>query len=260
MTDERVALVTGGSHDMGREICLHLAQVGCAVMVNFNEDLGAASEVRHAVEAQGGVADICQGDLTARSHRDLIVNFTLERFGRIDLLVNNAGVAPAHRKDILETDEENFDRTLDVNLRSTYFLTQRVARRMIGLREQGVIETGTIINISSIRSYTPACNLGEYCISKAGLSMTTKLFAARLAEYGINVYEISPGIFESDVAESDELRAFYDSKLAAGMTPINRLGTSEEVGKAVAAIARGDFPFSTGTVFHVDGGWHLHRL
>ena len=260
MTDKRVALVTGGSHDIGREICLHLAQVDFAVMVNFNEDLGSASEVRHAVEDQGGEADICQGDITARSHRDLIVDYTLERFGRIDLLVNNAGVAPTLRKDILETDEKSFDRTLDVNLRSTYFLTQRVAREMIGLLEQGTIADGAIINISSIRSYTPACNLGEYCISKAGLSMTTKLFAARLAEYGIKVYEISPGIFESDVAESKELSTYYDAKLAAGMTPINRLGTSQEVGRAVAAIARGDFPFTTGAVFHVDGGWHLHRL
>ena len=260
MVDQKVALVTGGSRGIGRGICVELAGVGYAVLINFNEDLGAAEETQRLVEDAGGVAEICQGDITARSHRDLLVAFTMERFGRIDLLVNNAGVAPKERKDILETEEDSFDYVVNANMRAPYFLTQRVANEMRHLLDAGTIESAAIVNISSIRSYTAAANYGEYCISKAGLSMVTKLFAARLAEYGINVCEISPGIIETDMTTVESVRAYYDQKIADGLSPINRWGKPEEVGRAVAAIARGDFPFTTGAVFHVDGGWHLRHL
>ena len=260
MIEQPVALVTGGSRGIGRAICLEVAKVGYAVLINYAENLGAAEEARQLVEELGVPVDICQADISARAHRDLLVEFTMERFGRIDLLVNSAGIAPADRRDILETEEESFDRILNTNLRAPYFLTQRVAKAMIDLIHSKALDRAAIVNISSLRSYTAARNYGEYCISKAGLSMVTKLFALRLAEYGINVYEISPGIIETDMTSKESTREYYNSRLAKGMTPINRWGKPEEVGRAVAAIARGDFPFSTGAVFDVDGGWHLRHL
>ena len=260
MINEKVALVTGGSRGIGRAICHELVKSGYALLVNFHENIGAAEEVRQFAESKGVPAEICQGDIGAKSHRDLVVAFTMERFGRIDLLVNNAGISPDVRKDILETDEESFDRILHTNLRAPYFFTQRVAREMISLVESRAIDGAAIVNISSLRSYTAARNYGEYCISKAGLSMVTKLFASRLAEHGINVYEISPGIIETDMTSSQTVRDYYNEKLAEGMSPINRWGKPEEVARAVGAIARGDFPFTTGAVFHVDGGWHLRQL
>ncbi|MGB2984896.1 MAG: 3-ketoacyl-ACP reductase [Phycisphaerae bacterium] len=260
MIEQKTALVTGGSRGIGRAICVELAKAGYAILINFNEHLGAAEETRQTIETIGVPVDICQADVTAESHRDLLVQFTMERFGRIDLLVNNAGIAPEVRKDILDTDEESFDAILSANLRAPYFLTQRVARRMIGLIESKEIDRAAIVNISSLRSYTTAKNYGEYCVSKAGLSMVTKLFAVRLAEFGINVYEISPGLIETDMTLVESVRDYYNAKLAEGMAPINRWGRPEEVALAVAAIAKGHFPFSTGTVFHTDGGFHLREL
>lgn len=260
MIKEKVALVTGGSRGIGRAISLELARAGYAVMINFNENLEAAERTRQDIECIGVPVDICQADVTAKSHRDLLVGFTIETFGRIDLFVSNAGRAPENRKDILETEEQSFDEILDSNLKAPYFLTQRVAAQMIGLLESKVIDGAAIVFVGSLRSYTSAQNYGEYCISKAGLSMVTKLFSARLAQYGINVYEISPGIIETDMTAAKPVRDYYDAKLAAGMTPINRWGKPEEVARAVGAIARGDFPFTTGMVFHIDGGWHLREL
>jgi NAD(P)-dependent dehydrogenase (short-subunit alcohol dehydrogenase family) len=260
MIGPKVALITGGSRGIGRAICLEAAKAGYAVLVNFQKDFEAADRTRREIEALNVPVDVCQADVAVASDRELMVAFALERFGRIDLLVNNAGIAPAVRKDILETDEATFSRILHTNLHAPYFLTQRVARTMIDLLAAQAIPGGAIVNVSSLRSYTAARNYGEYCISKAGVSMITKLFAVRLAEYGINVYEISPGIIETDMTSGESTRAYYNAKLAAGMTPLNRWGRADEVARAVGAIARGDFPFSTGAVFHVDGGWHLHHL
>lgn len=260
MIEQKVALVTGGSRGIGRAISIELAKAGHAVLVNYNENLEAAEETRQQIEKIGVPVEICQADVTARSHRDLLVQFTMEHFGRIDLLVNNAGIAPSERKDILETEEDSFDSILEANLRAPYFLTQRVAKAMIWLIQEKAIDRAAVVNISSLRSYTTAKNYGEYCISKAGLSMVTKLFAVRLAEYGINVYEISPGLIETDMTKVQHVRDYYNAKLASGMAPINRWGKPEEVALAVGAIARGHFPFSTGTVFHTDGGFHLREL
>jgi len=260
MIEQRVALVTGGSRGIGRASCVELAKVGYAVLINYNENLGAAEKAMQCVSEYGVPVEICQADVSARSHRDLLVTFTMERFGRIDMLVNCAGIAPKMRKDILETDEESFDHILNTNLRAPYFLTQRVSGEMIELIQAKAIPGANIVNISSLRSYTAAENYGEYCISKAGLSMVTKLFAVRLAEYGIHVHEISPGIIETDMTSDRTVKDHYNAKLANGMTPINRWGKPEEVGRAIAAIARGDFPFSTGSVYHIDGGWHLRHL
>jgi len=260
MIEQKVALITGGTRGIGKAIALEVARAGYAVMVNFNENLGAAETARNELEKTGVPSDVCQADVSAPSHRDLLVDYTLEKFGRIDLLVNSAGIGPSVRKDILESDPEVFDEVMATNLRAPYFLTQRVAREMIALIKAKSIEGGAIVNIASIRSYTTAQNYGEYCISKAGLSMVTRLFAVRLAEFGINVYEIRPGIIETDMTSSPAVREHYDAKIAKGMSPINRWGRPEEVAAAVGAIARGAFPFTTGSVFDVDGGWHLREL
>lgn len=260
MIDQKAALVTGGSRGIGRAICLELARAGYAVLINYIENVGAAEQVRKEVEDIGATAEVCQGDIAAKSHRDLVVAFTMERFGRIDLLVNNAGISPQARKDILETDEATFEAVLRTNLHGPYFFSQRVARQMIGLIESKAIDRASIVNISSIRSYTTGPNYGEYCVSKAGVSMVTRLFAARLAAYGINVYEISPGLIETDMTSGSTVREYYNQKIAAGLAPINRWGKPEEVALAVGGIARGHFPYSTGAVFHVDGGWHLREL
>jgi len=260
MADRKVALVTGGSRGIGRAICVELAKSDYAVALNYHENIGAAEQTKALVEQAGSQAEVIQGDITAKAQRDLIVATTMERFGRIDLLVNNAGAAPAQRKDILETEEASYDRILDINLRAPYFMTQRVANEMIALVRRQAIDRAAIVNISSLRRYTPAANYGEYCISKAGVSMITKLFAVRLAEFGINVYELSPGIIETDMTSSESVRAFYDAKLAAGMAPINRWGRPEDVALAVGAIARWAFPFSTGSIFDIDGGFHLRQV
>ena len=260
MNSRPVALVTGGSRGIGRAICVEVARAGYDVIVNFNENFSAAEETRILVEDLGVAGEVCQADITSKTDRDLLLEFARERFERIDLLVNNAGIAPPVRQDVLETSEESFDRILNGNLRGPYFLTQKIAREMIDLINAKTIQRGMIVNISSLRSYTAARNYGEYCISKAGVSMMTKLFAVRLAEHGINVYEVCPGIIETDMTSGQATREYYNSRLAKGMTPINRWGRPEEVALAVAAIAKGHFPFSTGAVFDVDGGWHLRHL
>ena len=188
-----------------------------------------------------------------------LVDATLDRYGRIDLLVNNAGVGPRERVDMLHVGEASYDEVMAINLKGPFFLTQRVANEMIGLVRQGRIQRPKIINISSISAYTSSPARAEYCLSKAGLSMTTALWADRLAEFGINVYEIRPGIIQTDLTAV--VKDKYDRLiLEEGLTPIRRWGQPEDVGKAVLAIAQDLLPFSTGEVINVDGGFHLSRL
>ena len=253
-----VALVTGGSRGIGRGICLELSKCGHLVVINYERNLDAAQATHDEIEKAGGQADILQGNVGEPAHRELMLNFVLETYGRIDLLVNNAGIAPKVRADILDTGEDSFDQLMHVNLRGPFFLTQQVAKNMINLIANKTIPRGTIVNISSISAYAASLNRPEYCISKAGLSMMTQLFAARLADHGINVYEVRPGIIETDMTASAKDK--YDKLIAAGLTPIRRWGTPEDVGKAVAMIARGDLPFSTGEVINVDGGFHMKTL
>lgn len=258
MTDQRVALVTGGSRGIGRAIALALTDEGFAVLVNYNENLDAANEVKRRIEEKGGTAEVCAADISKPSHRDLLVEFTQETFGRIDLLVNNAGIAHPSPGDLLESTADAYDQVMDLNLKAPFFLSCNVGRLMIGLIEEKSIPSGTIINLSSIRSYTVGLENAEYCLSKAGVSMMTKLFAVRLAGHGINVYEISPGLIDTEMIDST--RDYYAKALSAGAAPIRRLGKPEEVARTVAAIARGDFPYSTGAVFPIDGGFHIQTL
>jgi NAD(P)-dependent dehydrogenase (short-subunit alcohol dehydrogenase family) len=210
------------------------------------------------IRASGAKAVYIKADLSRREDRDLILVKLKEEFDRIDVLVNNAGIAPDVRKDILEASEDSFDRVIAVNLKGPYFLTQMIARWMIELKQKGRVLDPKIINIASISSYTASAYRGEYCISKAGLSMMTKLYADRLSEYGINVYEIRPGIILT--AMTAPVKPKYDKLISEGLIPIKRWGKPEDVAKAVAAIAKGYFPYSTGEVFNVDGGFHLRRL
>ncbi|GAA0715006.1 3-ketoacyl-ACP reductase [Dactylosporangium roseum] len=248
------ALVTGASRGIGRGIALALAHAGFDVVVNFASNLAAAEEVAGEVEKAGAKAALVRADLADAADRARLVAEAYEAFGTIDLLVNNAGVAPARRADILEADEESFDRLIGINLKGPYFLTQQVALRMI---EHGT--PGRIVTISSMSAYTASVNRGDYCVTKAGLSMMTKLFAARLAEHGITVFEVRPGIIATDM--TGPVKERYDRLiLDEGVTPIRRWGQPEDVGKAVVAVAQGLFPFSTGQVIDVDGGFHLRTL
>jgi len=252
------ALITGASRGIGRGIAVELARLSWNLVLNYVHHAEAAVETQRLVERAGGRGVIVQADIADRDDREKLVQAALAEFGRIDLLVNNAGVAPAQRLDLLEATEESFDRVWAINLKGPYFLTQRVAKVMIDLLRGGKISRPKIVNISSISAYTSSPTRGEYCVSKAALSMMTKLFADRLAEYGILVYEIRPGIIATDM--TGPVREKYDALIVEGLTPIRRWGQPEDIGKAVAAIAQDLLPFSTGEVINVDGGFHLRRL
>jgi NAD(P)-dependent dehydrogenase (short-subunit alcohol dehydrogenase family) len=270
------AIVTGGSRGIGRAIASALGREKFNVVVNYNSAASAAEEVKTAIEAAGGKAHIVQADISQAGDRGKLVAETLSAFGRIDLLVNNAGVAPDVRADVLEATEASFDRLININLKGPYFLTQLVAREMIkaqqalGLGASGLADHAApspkpqapgpkVINITSISAYTAHTHRGDYGISKAGLAMMTQVYAARLAEFGINVYELRPGIIATDMTGG--VKEKYDDLIFnKDLTPIKRWGTPDDVAKAVLAIAKDYFPFSTGEVINVDGGFHFRRL
>jgi NAD(P)-dependent dehydrogenase (short-subunit alcohol dehydrogenase family) len=253
-----IALVTGGSRGIGRGICVELVRAGYSIAINFAGNQVAAAETERLckqVRAET-MTLLCQGDVGVAADRERIVDQTIAAWDRIDLLVNNAGITSIGRRDLLDATEASWDRVLDVNLKGPYFLTQRVARDMLARRESLI--SPAIINISSLSATTASVNRGDYCISKAGMSMMTQLFAARLANDGIRVYEIRPGIIDTDMTAG--ARDKYLEQIAAGLSPIRRMGTPEDVGRAVALLARGDLAFSTGDVLNVDGGFHVRRL
>jgi NAD(P)-dependent dehydrogenase (short-subunit alcohol dehydrogenase family) len=259
MKSAKVAIVTGSSRGIGRGIALALAGRGWGIVVNYRVNQAAAQQTRAQIVAAGGRALVVGADLARREDLDALVDAALAHFGAIDLLVNNAGVGPRQRVDILQVGETSYDEVMRVNLKGPFFLTQRVANVMIALLDAGAIQSPKIINISSISAYASSPERAEYCISKAGMSMMTRLWADRLAEFGINVYEIRPGVIRTDLTAA--AAAKYDRLiLEQGLTPIRRWGEPEDVGKAVLALAEGAFPFSTGEVINVDGGFHLHRL
>ncbi len=261
-----VALVTGGARGIGRGIALKLAELGYDLIINYATNQIGAQDTAVSCQAIGMSrdrqqrAEIIRADISITKDRERMIAFARNQFGRLDLLVNNAGVAPEQRADILGANEESFDRLLAVNLKGPYFLTQLAARWMV---EQVTAPSfqgrkPQIVTITSVSAYAASVTRGDYCISKAGLAMLTPLFAARLAEFGINVYEIRPGIIATDMTSA--VKDKYDEMIAQGLTPIPRWGSPEDVAKAVAAIAQDQFPFSTGEVFNVDGGFHLRRL
>ncbi len=259
-----VALITGASRGIGRGVALELARIGHDLVINYASNAAAAQTTAadcHAAAQAGGKsirAEICQADVSNSGDRGKLITFVRAKFGRLDLLVNNAGVAPTVRADLLEASEESFDRLIKINVKGPYFLTQLAAKWMVEQVAANKALHPKIVTISSISAFTASVNRGDYCISKAALSMLTPLFAARLAAHGINVYEIRPGIIATDMTGG--VKEKYDKLIAEGLTPIERWGTAEDIGRAVVAIAQDLFPFSTGEVINVDGGFHLRRL
>ena len=261
-----VALITGASRGIGRGIALKLADLGYDLLINYAANTAGAQDTAISCKALGMSqdrhqrADVFQADISVAKDRERMIAFARQQFGRIDLLVNNAGIAPEMRSDILGAGEESFDRMIAVNLKGPYFLTQLAARWMVEM----VMAPGftgpkpKIVTITSISAYTASVTRGDYCVSKAGLAMLTPLFATRLAEFGINVYEIRPGIIATDMTSG--VKEKYDQMIAQGLTPIPRWGTTDDVARAVVAIAQDVLPFSTGEVINVDGGFHLRRL
>jgi len=253
-----VALVTGSTSGIGAAIAMELGKDGFDIAVNGRRDEEQAKLVISKIRASGARAVYIRADVSRTEDRTLILTRLKEEFGGIDIFVNNAGVPSELRADILEASEESFDRVLDVNLKGPFFLTQIIAKWMVELKQRDDRLEPKIINISSISSYTSSPSRAEYCVSKAGVSMMTKLYADRLSEYGINVYEIRPGVIDTPMTEP--VKEKYGKLISQGLTPIKRWGKPEDVAKAVVAIAKGYFPFSTGEVFDVDGGFHIRRL
>jgi len=258
MLEKRVALVTGGSRGIGRGICLELGRLGYAVVVNYATRPDAAEETVAEITRAGGTAVAARGNVGVAEDRRGLVQKALDRFGRLDVLVNNAGITSQGRKDLLEATEESWDVVFDTNLKGPFFLAQLAANEMVRLIGDKKIPDGKIINISSISAHTASLNRADYCITKAAMGMMTKLFAARLAEHGIGVFEICPGVIASDMTAP--VTEKYDRLIAEGLWPIRRWGQPEDIAKAVAAVVCDYFPFSTGGRIDVDGGFHLRIL
>jgi 3-oxoacyl-[acyl-carrier protein] reductase len=265
MAERPVAIVTGASRGIGKGITKELASLGYNLVVNHfdfttdgDPDESRAVQTQKEIKHLGARCEILRGDVSSAEDRSSLLALAKGKFNRCDMLVNNAGVAPSKRMDLLEATEESFDRVMGINLKGPYFLTQRVANWMIEQKKTHPERAFRIVSTGSISAYTSSPARGEYCISKAGIAMMTKLYADRLAEYGIGVFEISPGIIETDMTRG--VKDKYDKLIAEGLTPIKRWGQPEDIAKAVGAIAEGRLDFSTGQVINVDGGFHLRRL
>lgn len=241
-----VALITGASRGIGRAIALELSRTH-QVLATYRGRKDAAESLRAETSAE-----IFPCDLASADDRRALLAFAKERFGHIDLLVNNAGMAPRERRDILDSTEESFDELINVNLKGPHFLTQQVARDMV---EKG---SGRIVFVTSISAYTASINRAEYCISKAGLSMSVALWAARLASNNIGVFEIRPGIIRTDMISAVE--GVYEKRIAEGLLPQRRMGEGSDIARVVRSIAEGSLDYSTGQVINVDGGFHLRTL
>lgn len=252
------AIVTGASRGIGSAIARELAQQGYAVAVNYLRNEKAAEEVVRQIKVSGGEAIAIRGDVGNAADRKQLIDAALTGFGRLNVLVNNAGITSPGRRDLLEATEESWDEVFATNLKGPFFLAQLAARAMISLRQSGQIPGGTIVNISSISAYAVSTNRADYCLAKSAFPMLTSLLATRLADDNIRVYEICPGVIASDMTAP--VRAKYDALIADGLFPIRRWGEPEDVAQAVAAVVSGVFPFSTGERINVDGGFHIRRL
>jgi 3-oxoacyl-[acyl-carrier protein] reductase len=263
MTNKPVALITGAGRGIGRGIALELANSGfdiAGIDIVFEPDNKKSGlfEVKEQVDKLGADFLPIQGDISALADHEKILREALQHFSRLDLLVNNAGVAPLVRQDILETTPESYDRLLQINARGPFFFTQKAAKLMIQQVKESPGPKPAVIFITSVSASVSSPSRAEYCISKAAMSMTAALFADRLAEFGINVYEIRPGIIQTDMTAP--VRDKYDKLIAEGLVPQKRWGYPEDVGKAVVALAKGFFPFSTGLILEVSGGMNIRRL
>jgi NAD(P)-dependent dehydrogenase (short-subunit alcohol dehydrogenase family) len=254
----KVALITGGSRGIGLGIAIELAKVGFDLAINGIRDESAVIEIIEELKKQGVQVAYFQGDVSKKEDRIAITEGIFHRFGKVNVLVNNAGISPKERKDILEATEESFEHLINVNLQGPYFLTQMMANAMIEQKSQSAEEFFCIINISSVSATVASVNRGEYCISKAGIAMATKLWAARLGEFDIPVYEVQPGVIKTDMTSG--VQAKYDQLFENGLAIQKRWGLPSDIGKVVAAMATQMLPYSTGQVVQVDGGMTINRL
>jgi 3-oxoacyl-[acyl-carrier protein] reductase len=254
----RVALVTGGTRGIGLGIARALADKGFDLALNGVRPESEVQGVVEGLRALGGEVRYVPGDVADGTSRDRLVQSLRHRPGRLHVLVNNAGVAPDVRADLLEASEDSYDRVMGINLKGPYFLTQAVARWMIEQKQADEAWAGCVVNVTSISATVVSTSRGEYCVSKAGLAMASRLWATRLAEEGIPVYEVRPGIIRTDMTAG--IAEEYDPLIRGGLVPERRWGTPEDVGRAVVALATGEVPYATGTVLTVDGGLTLPRL
>jgi NAD(P)-dependent dehydrogenase (short-subunit alcohol dehydrogenase family) len=257
------ALVTGASRGLGRGIAEALAADGFDLALHYATNRAAAGETeagcRTRAARPGQRFVLVAGNVALAADRDRIVQEALSGLGRLDAFVSNAGMAPRVRADLLEATEESFDELLAVNLKGPYFLAQQIARHWLERRGQARLPGGyKLVFVSSISASMASVNRGDYCVSKAGLAMAAKLWAARLAAEGVQVFEVRPGIMSTDMTAG--VKEKYDRMIAGGLVPQGRWGTAEDVGRTVGALVRDGFPFSTGDVVYVDGGLHLERL
>lgn len=254
---QKVAIVTGSRRGIGLGIARALGQDGFTVVLSATAP--HADELVSELTAAGISCMYRKCDISVAGERAALLDAVIGAYGRLDLLVNNAGVAPDARLDLLETTEESFDRLIQINLRGTFFMCQLAANRMISLQTQDIPDySPRIVNISSMSAYTSSVSRGEYCVSKAGIAMTTQLFADRLAAHGIGVFEVRPGIIQTDMTAG--VHEKYEKLIADGITPIRRFGTPADVANCVRAAAGGLLDFATGQVLNADGGFHIRRL
>jgi NAD(P)-dependent dehydrogenase (short-subunit alcohol dehydrogenase family) len=259
MNSKPVAVVTGASRGIGRAVCVSLASAGFDIAaIARSLDSEGMETLAPEIERVGAAFFPIGLDISCTDcHKEVVTNI-LERYGRIDFLVNNAGVAPLHRNDILEMTEESYDRVMNINLKGPVFFAQKIAREMIWLSQMIQDYKPRIVFVSSVSAYMSSPNRGEYCISKAGLSMATTVFADKLSEQGIIVFEVRPGIIQTDM--TSKVKDKYDKMIAEGFIPQQRWGLPDDIGKAVASLASGDWDFSTGAVFEVSGGLNIRTL
>lgn len=259
MNGKPVAVITGASRGIGRSIAIALAGEGFDIAaIARSTDSECMETLGPEIEKKGAEFFPIGLDISCtRCHKEVVSNI-LDRYGRIDFLVNNAGVAPLQRNDLLAMSEESYDRVMNINLKGPVFFAQKIAKEMIWLKDQIQNYRPVIVFITSVSSVLSSTNRTEYCISKAGLTMASTVFADRLSGEGILVFEIRPGIIKTDMTA--KLKDKYDKLIGQGLVPQKRWGLPEDIGKAVASIARGDWDFSTGTVFEISGGLNIHRL
>ncbi len=252
---KKTAIVTGSSRGIGKATAIRLAELGFTVICSARSEESSEAVVSLMDEIRKLSPDslYVRTDISNDEDRKNLIDTVFSKFGRLDVLVNNAGVAPDVRVDILQMKKESMDKVLSINLYGTFFLTQYAANKMIENKCGDAI-----INVTSMSAYTSSTNRGEYCISKAGASMIVTLFADRLAEYGINVYEIRPGIIETDM--TSKVKGKYDNLIEGGLLPIKRMGQPEDVARTIGALAEGNLAYSTGEIINVDGGFHIRRL
>lgn len=251
----KVALITGGARGIGLGIARSLAAEGCKLALNGVRD---EADVREVLDELTGDVIYCQGDVSRAADRERMVDKVRHRYGRLDVLVNNAGITSPGRKDLLEAEEESFDHVVGVNLKGPFFLTQLAARWMIEQRDANESFRGVVINVSSVSAEIISTNRGDYCLTKAATGMATKLWAARLAEHNVEVYELQPGVIRSDMTAP--VTEKYDRLLAEGLAPQRRWGEPEDVGRAAAMLVRGDLPYATGQVLKIDGGMTIRQM